>query len=82
MKTLNYYQTFGGLYAYVNKEEVNELTILQKIQILLVEVLKIIAELFNSNYNDLVSKILKLDEKNNKTINLLETSAYNVAQQI
>ena len=67
------YETLGQLFREL-QDNIRELTISEKIWGLILEVLQIVVDFFNSDFNELITNILKSDTKNNKLINLLQSS--------
>jgi len=67
------YETMGQLFQNL-QDNMRELTISEKIWGFILELLQIVADIFNSDFNELIINILKSDEKENRLVNLIEHS--------
>lgn len=67
------YETMGQLFRNL-QDNIRELTISEKIWGFILELLQIIADIFNSDFNELIVNILKVKQKENRLINLIEHS--------
>jgi hypothetical protein len=70
-KRFTAYETIGEIFAE-SKDQVLELTIAQRLWLFILELLEILAGLFDSNINDLIIKIINTDNDNNKLIKLMQ----------
>jgi len=71
-KRVEAYETIGGLFEQV-KDQAMELTIAQRIWGFILELLRIIAELIDSDFNELIINIMKNKQKDNKIFKLIES---------
>ena len=67
------YETMGQLFQNL-QDNMRELTISEKIWGFILELLQIVADIFNSDFNELIISILKSDKKENRLVNLIEHS--------
>lgn len=65
------YETIGEIFAE-SKDQIMELTIAQRLWLFILELLEILADLFDSNINDLIIRIINTDNNNNKLIKLMQ----------
>ncbi len=70
-KRFESYETLGGLFEQV-KDQATELTIVTRIWKFILELLQLIAEIFNSNFNELIINIIKNKPEENKIYRLIE----------
>jgi hypothetical protein len=70
-KRFTAYETIGEIFAE-SKDQVLELTIAQRLWLFILELLKMLANLFDSDINDLIIKIINTDNNNNKLIKLMQ----------
>jgi hypothetical protein len=71
-KRIEAYQTIGGLFEQV-KDQAMELTIAQRIWGFILELLRIIADLIDGDFNELIIKIIKNKPEDNKIFRLIES---------
>ncbi|MBN1181600.1 MAG: hypothetical protein JXB49_04875 [Bacteroidales bacterium] len=70
-KRFSSYETIGDIFSG-SKEQLLDLTIAKRLWGFILELLEIMADYFDSNINDLIISILKLETKNNKIIKLMQ----------
>lgn len=77
-KRFEAYETIGGLFAH-SKDQITELTISLRIWGFILELLRIIADLFDSDFNDLIISIMKNKPEDNKIFRLIESKLLDAA---
>jgi IS4 transposase len=70
-KRFEAYETIGGIFEH-SKDQALELTISLRIWGFILELLRIIAELIDGDFNELIVKIMKNKPENNKIFRLIE----------
>lgn len=70
-KRFSAYETIGELFAE-STDQLLELTIAQRLWVFILELLEILSDLFDSNINDLIIKIIRSEDNNNKIIKLMQ----------
>ncbi len=70
-KRFEAYETLGQLFRE-SKADILELTIVQRIWGFILELIELIKDFFDIDSNELIVRIMKSDNKNNKIINLLQ----------
>ncbi len=70
-KKFEAYETIGGLFRH-SKDQATELTISLRIWGFILELLQIIAEFINGNFNELIISIMKNKPEDNKIFRLIE----------
>lgn len=71
-KRIESYETIGGLFEHV-KDQAMELTIANRIWGFILELLQIIAEFIDGDFNDLIIRIIKNKPEENKIFRLIES---------
>jgi len=77
-KRFTAYETLGELFREV-QGNIQELTIGEKIWGFILELLHIVTDIFDSDFNELIIRILKTEQVNNKFINQLQYSLLKAA---
>ena len=72
-KRIEAYETLGGLFKEI-KEQVIEYTISERIWGFIQELLRIMSEICDGNFNELIVSVMKNEKKDNKIITLIEAS--------
>ena len=72
-KRIEAYETLGGLFKEI-RGQITEYTISERIWGFIQELLRIMSEIFNGDFNELIINIIKNEKKDNKIINLIEAS--------
>ena len=70
-KRFTAYETLGELFREV-QGNIQELTISEKIWGFILELLHIVSDIFDSDFNELIIRILKTEQVNNKIVNQLQ----------
>jgi len=71
-KRIEAYETLGGLFFEI-KGQITEYTITERIWGFIRELLSIMADFMDGNFNELIISIMKNDKKETKLVNLIET---------
>ena len=71
-KRIEAYETLGGLFSEI-KGQITDYTITERIWGFIRELLSIMADFIDGNFNELIISIMKNDKKETKLLNLIET---------
>ncbi|QZT38340.1 transposase [Halosquirtibacter xylanolyticus] len=74
-KRFEAYETLGGIFAHV-KDQGMELVIIQRIWGFILELMRTLAEIIDSNFNELIINMLKNKPENNRFFRLIESMVY------
>ena len=77
-KRFESYETIGQLFSET-KDQLLDWTIAQRLWAFILELLELLADLFDSNINDLIIKIIKSETKNNKIVKLMQHQCLSAA---
>ena len=72
-KRFSAYETMGVLFADA-KDQMLELTVCQRLWGFILELLQIIADIFDVDINELIKQVIQSDKQHNKVINLMKNS--------
>lgn len=77
-KRFTCYETIGQLFSNT-KDQLLELTIVQRLWVFILELLELLADIFDSNVNELITSIMNSEVKSNKIVKLMQHQYLNAA---